>query len=159
MSFDLKKFSKAKFQARTEAVAVPALADFFEEDSKPEFLVRGLTGEEMARANEALNKSKNIAAILEAIAGQAQNEKIKGLKDVMGLGDDMPGDLAKRIEVLAMGCVEPVLDIQNASKIFRVAPVDGYALTNKILVLSGQGMTLGEQPASGRKKKSKRPAT
>jgi len=37
--------------------------------------------------------------------------------------------------------------------------VDGYNLTNEILRLSGQGMTVGEQPASGRKKKSKQPAT
>ncbi len=159
MSFDLKKFSKAKFTARTEAVPVPALAVFFADEAKAEFVVRGLTGEEMARVNEAQTKSKNIAAIIEAIASQTQSEKVKGLKDSLGLGDDMPSDLARRIEMLALGCVEPELDVQAASKIFRVAPVDGYNLTNKITVLSGQGMTVGEQPASGSKAKSKQPAT
>lgn len=159
MSFDLKKFSKAKFVPRTEAVAVPALGAFFADEAKAEFKVRGLTGEEMARVNEAQAKNKNIAAVVEAIASSSQADKVRGLKDSLGLGGDMPSDLVRRIEMLSLGCVEPELDIQAASKIFKVAPVDGYSLTNKITVLSGQGMTVGEQPASGKGKKSKQPAT
>jgi len=159
MGFKLKEFSKAKFEARTATVPVPALAEFFGEGDKPEFTVRGLTGEEMARVNEAQSKSKNIAAVIAAIASQTQSEKVRGLKESLGLSDDMPTDLARRIEMLALGCVDPVLDVQSASKLFKVAPVDGYNLTNEILRLSGQGMTVGEPKASGKTKASKAPST
>ena len=160
MSFDLKKFSKAKFEPRTEQVEVPALKDFFAEDAKPEFTVRGLTGEEMARCREAQNKHKNMAALVEALAGSNQGETVKGLRESLGLSEDsMPPDLAQRIEMLYLGCIEPQLDVQAASKIFRVAPVDAYSLTNKIQILSGQGMQPGEQTASGKTKQSKQPST
>lgn len=158
MSFDLKKFNKAKFQARVETVPVPALAGFFTGGEAAEFKVRGLTGEEMARVNDVQAKNKNISAVIEAIASQSPNEKIQGFKSGLGLGDDMPTDLVRRIEMLSLGCVEPELDQQSASKVFKVAPVDAYNLTNKITLLSGQGMILGEPPASGKNKKSKQHA-
>ena len=161
MPFDLKKFNKAKFQPRTETVPVSGLADFFAKDEKAQFTVRGLTGEEMARANDAQSRQKNLAAVVEALAGEDGTEKIKAIRESLGLSDDdVPADLARRIELVRMGCVEPEgLDIQAAAKIFKVAPVDGFALSNRILMLSGQGMILGEQKASGKTKESKQPAT
>lgn len=158
MGFDLKKFDKAKFEPRTEQVPVPALASFFGEGEKAEMEVRGLTGEEMARVNEAQSRQKNIQAVIEALAGDDSKEKVKAIQESLGLSDDIPTDLARRIELLHLGCVDPQLDIQTAAKIFRVAPVDGYALTNQIQLLSGQGMMPGEHKASGKKQKSKQPA-
>jgi len=160
MGFDLKKFSKAKFEPRTEDVSVPALAGFFDEGEKPVFKVRGLTGEEMAKTNEAQSKAKNISAVVEALVGSNQNEKVSGLREALGMSEDtLPEDLAKRIEMLRYGCVEPALDLQTASKVFKVAPVEGFNLTNKIMILSGQGMTVGEHKASGKTRKSKQPST
>ncbi len=160
MPFDLKEFNKTKFEPRTAEVEVPSLAGFFAEDEKPVFVVKGLTGEETARVNEAQVKHKNLGAIVAALAGQDETEKVQALRESLGLsGESMPADLAKRIEMLAHGCVNPELDVQAASKVFRVAPVDGYNLTNKILQLSGQGMQQGKQKASGRTRKSKQPST
>ena len=160
MGFKLKEFSKAKFEARTATVSVPALAEFFDEGEKAEFVVRGLTGEETARVNEAQSKSKNLQAVVAALAGKDQTEKIQALQESLGLSaDTIPGDLARRIEMLAMGCADPVIDVQTAAKIFKVAPVDGYNLTNEILRLSGQGMTVGKPKASGETKASKAPST
>lgn len=160
MGFKLKEFSKAKFEARTATVPVPALSEFFGEGDKAEFVVRGLTGEETARVNEAQSKAKNLQAVVAALAGKDQTEKVQALQESLGLSSDtIPGDLARRIEMLAMGCADPVLDVQAASKIFKVAPVDGYNLTNEILRLSGQGMTVGKPKASGKTKGSKAPST
>ena len=160
MAFDKKKFGKAKFESRTAQVDVPALKDFFDEGDKPEFKVRGLTGEEMARVNEAADKNKNLLAIVAALAGQNQNEKVAALQESLGLShENVPSDLARRIEMLAIGAVDPELDVQMAARIFKVAPVDGYALSNRITTLSGQGMMVGEPKASGKTKASKQPAT
>ncbi len=161
MGFDVKKFGKAKFEPRTEIVAVtsPALTAFFSDGDRPEFTVRAITGEEMARVNDATSKQKNLAAVVEALAGQAQAEKVSALRESLGLSDDdLPADLARRIEMLRLGCVSPELDLQTAAKIFRVAHVDGYNLSNKILVLSGQGLLVGEPKASGAKKTSDSPS-
>ncbi len=46
-----------------------------------------------------------------------------------------------------------------AAKIFRVAAVDAFNITNKILMLSGQGMLPGEHKGSGKKTTSGPPAT
>ena len=159
MPFDLKKFQKAKFEPRTETVKVASLASFFGEDD-PVFTVRGLTGEELARVNAAQSKAKSLNALVEALAGQDQHEKVKAIRDGMGLSeDDIPEDLARRIEMMVHGCVSPSLDAQAAAKLFRVAPVDGYAISNTITALSGKGMILGEPRSSGKTTTSKVPST
>jgi hypothetical protein len=145
MPFDQQKFSNTKFSPRTDTVQVPALADFFPEGEKPEITIRGLTGEEFARVREAQEKNRNIVAVLEALAGAGAEEKIQAIRETLGLDSDhVPDDLSRRIEQLALGSVDPVLDVQAAAKIFRVWPVVGYDLTNRITVLSGQGMLPGE---------------
>jgi len=159
MGFNVKKFARAKFTARTETVSVPVLAGFFEDGESPDFVVRGLTGEELARVNIAKNKQKNMAAVIEALAGGSQSETVREIRDAIGMGaEDLPEDLARRIEMLLFGCIEPVLDAQLAAKLFRVAPVEAYSISNAIIRLSGQGMTPGEPPASGDSQTSRSPA-
>ena len=157
MPFNAKKFTKAKFEPRTETIPVPALKDFF--DGDPAWVVRGLTGEEMARVNEAQAKSRNLAAAVEALAGNGHAEKVQALRESLGLSDDsLPADLARRIEMLALGSVDPAIDSQIAAKLFRAHPVVGYELSNRITALSGQGMTLGESKGSGATKASEPPS-
>lgn len=144
-AFDLERFQRVKFVPRTAEVRVDALAAFFPPDTPPIFVVRNLSGEEMARVAEAGSRRQNIAAALAAIASGTGGEKIQALRETLGLdSEQMPDDLARRIEQLAIGCVDPVLDAQVAAKVFRVAPVAGYELTNRINILSGQGMEPGE---------------
>lgn len=146
MPFDVKKFKKSKFENRTENIAVPSLKSFFGEDETAEFIVRGLTGEEFARVREAQQKYKNVSAIIEALAGTNQREKIEALSESLGIGaEGVPEDMVRRLEMLQLGSVEPEIDLETAKKIFKVAPVTAYELTNRIQALSGQGMLPGEQ--------------
>lgn len=159
MAFDAKKFDKSKFSTREKSVKVEsvALQEFFEPGEEMEMTVRGLTGEEMARCNDAKDRQKNVAAVLEALAGSG-HEKVQAIRESMGLADDsMPGDAAKRIEAIKIGCVDLGGDERLAVKLFKVAPVDAYGLSNQIFILSGQGMMPGEQKASGDKQKSATP--
>lgn len=151
MGFDIKKFGKTKFKARTMAVAVTseALADFFNEKDKKEFSVKGLTGEELSRCITAHSRMKVIRDALEAILGSGKSN-IEAIRELFSLGgESMEEDLARRIEMLALGCVTPKLDIQLAAKITKVAPVDAKNLTDHILLLSGQGMIPGGPLPSG----------
>ena len=53
MPFDSKKFMGTGFVPREQKVPVPTFKDFFENGEKPVWTIRGLTGEQIARANEA----------------------------------------------------------------------------------------------------------
>lgn len=161
MPFDVKAFSKAKFVFRTEEVKVsaPGLIDFFK-DADPVFVVRGLSGEEMSKAQSAGNKAKALNTLIDAVSGGNHTEQVNALRDSMGINQDsLPEDVAKRIEMLEYGSVEPKIDTQMSVKIFKNFPVDAFYLTNRIMHLSGLGSEVGKPQPSGKEKTSGVPAT
>ena len=70
MGFDSKKFIKTKFTPRIEEIDVPDLKDFFPAGEKPVWKVRGLTGQELGRANEALDRSKDMASVVNGLTSR-----------------------------------------------------------------------------------------
>jgi hypothetical protein len=155
MKFDAKKFLKTKFVKRTFPVSVPDLRDFFHEGEEAVWTVRGLTGQELARANEAADRSKNMATILSALSSDVSKEKETAVKELLGLTKGTPADISKRIEHLVLGSVDPECTQDLAVKLCETYPVEFYQLTNKIMELTGQGQMPGkpkpslETPASG----------
>ncbi|MCK9362141.1 MAG: hypothetical protein M0P74_00840 [Syntrophales bacterium] len=154
MSFDAKKFLKTKFTLRTDEVAVPALAAFFPEEAKPLWKVRGLTGQELGVANEAPERMRNMAAIMEGLASGAAKEQADAVKELLGIGGTTPQDVAKRLEHLVVGSVDPKCTQELAVRLCEVFPVEFFQLTNKIAALTGQGQMPGKQPPSGETPKS-----
>lgn len=150
MSFDAKRFMKTKWEPRTEEVPVPALADFFSAGAKAVWKVRGLTGQEIGQANEAPDNFKTMAAAVEALAGaQAMKEKVTAIRDLLGLGGKTPADIAKRLEHLTLGSVDPPCTLDLAVRLCEAFPIEFFELTNRILKLSGLGKVPGKQPPSG----------
>ena len=147
--FDAKKFMKTKFTPRTADVPVPEMRDFFPEGVKPLWKVRGLTGQEMGRANEAADRNKNMSAILDGLTGEASKEKAEAVKALLGIGGTTPADIAKRLEWLVIGSVSPKCTPDLAVKICEVYPIEFYTITNKIMFLTGKGQMPGKQPPSG----------
>lgn len=135
MSFDSKAFMKAKFQAREAVVPVPDLADFF--DGPAEWRVRGLDGKELGRANEAAARNDTLAAIAEGMGSQVPSEIKSALAELFA--KDTPQDIAKRVELIQIGSVDPVCDLDLALKLCRVYPAEFYMLTTKIVELTGKG--------------------
>ena len=155
MPFDVKKFEKAKFEDRTKSVSVPDLAEWFDEGEAPEIVVRGLTGAEIALTHEAAARNKNIQGLMEAIASSDSSEKIDAIKSSLGIDSDSPEELARRVEQLRLGAVDPEFDQMQAAKFFECYPVEAYQLTNEINRLTGKGRLPGESKPSGKKQKSK----
>lgn len=150
MSFDTKKFLKEKYVHRVEEVAVPDMAAFFSEGEKAVWKVRGLTGQELGRANEAVEKNRNVAAILEGIMSATGKEKTEAVKSMIGVAaGQTPADVVKRIEHLVIGSVDPACTQEMAVKVCEVWPVVFFDLTNTILKLSGAGQMPGKQKPSG----------
>lgn len=167
MEFDIQKFTAQAFQPREHEIAVPALAAWFKgaakkdeagNDLPPAWKVRGLTGAELARCNEAQQRNRNRAAIAEGLAGS--DDKIAGaIKEILGTGSAVPDDIAKRIEMLVLGSVEPACTHQVAVKLADAFPVEFYEITTAIVRLTGQGGEPGKPKRSSGSQKSRPPSS
>jgi hypothetical protein len=152
--FDSKKFLKTKFTPRTEEVPVPDLADFFPDGAKAVWKVRGLTGHELGRANEAADRNKNVVAILEGIASGVAKEQTEAVKQLLGVAGSTPHDIAKRLEHLVLGSMDPPCTPDLAVRLCETFPVEFFQITNRIVELTGRGQMPGKQQPSGEIPKS-----
>lgn len=149
MAFDSKAFLRAEFVSREERIPVPALKAFFGDD-EPVFVVRGLTADEINRAQEATKRSKDTDDILQALIAD-NPEKLSELREALGISsNDRPAEVVRRLEILTQGIVEPALDMPMAIKFATAFPIDFYSITTKILELTGLGMDLKKSKPSGK---------
>lgn len=153
--FNKNRFIKQEFEHRTESVSVPALAAWFDKGSNPEWTLRNISGNEMALAHEALAKSKNVAALAEALLTSNQKDKVEALKQFVGTADDVPGEMAKRLEMLVAGSVDPEIDMPIAIKLADNFPVEFMMLSNKVIALTGLGASQVKPKPSGKTRQSR----
>lgn len=146
MGFNADKFERASFEARRTRVPVSALAQFFDEGEKPEWEVRGLSATELHKAIEAGRRQGSIDSIVKAIA--ANGDQASAVRKALGLSKDVPGEIAKRLEMLVLGSVSPAVTLPQAVKLAEAFPVDFLSLTNEITDLTGQGFDLVKPPAA-----------
>lgn len=149
---DLQKFLSAPLAPRQATVDVPELAAWFGKEPAA-WTVRGLTAAELSRANQAADRGlDNARAMVAALAGDG--DKAAAIRTAMGLSsDDVPGDISRRIEMLAAGSVAPLLGGDNrdvAVKLAETFPTVFYQLTNAITNLTGQGAEVGKPKRSGK---------
>ncbi|MDX1399906.1 MAG: hypothetical protein R3204_15365 [Oceanospirillum sp.] len=154
MGFDAKGFMKAQFEARTEDVPVSELKDWFPDGEAAVFTVKGLTFEELSKADAAADNSGAMLKLLASIQNKNGGDIGEGIKDAFGVGKETPVNMIKRINHLVMGCVCPEVDEEFAVKLANTFPVEFTAITNKIIELTGRGYVPGKQKSSTRSKKS-----
>lgn len=141
---NLDKFKTANFKRRTAVVQVPALSDFFDDGVPAEFVVQNLTGEEVAIARERIKQNSAISEIVEKIVGEKVGDKIEGIKEALGMSDNVPDDLVYRHAVAQFGIQSPSLDQSDCVRLAKYYPETFYALTSKIFALTGLGSQPGE---------------
>jgi len=140
MAFNTDGFMRQQFEPRTAAIDVPSLSAWFDEGEKPAWTVRGMTANELAKALDSSSKSKNLDAVIRAIGNSKQT--IEELRAVLGMSEDTPADIIKRLEQLAMCSVAPKIELNVAVKLAETFPIEFYQITNKISELTGLGMDL-----------------
>lgn len=149
MPFNAQQFIDAKLVPRETGVPVPDLKQWFGED-EPVWVVRGLSGIELGQCNEAAERNRNVAAILEGLISSSSKEKTTSVKELLGVGDgSVPQDVAKRLELLMRGSVSPPCDLELAKKLCTAFPVEFFQITNTITKLTGQGYEPGKPKPSG----------
>ena len=128
---------------------MPQLADFFGDD-KPEFLVRGLTLDEINRAREAPEQAKMMTAMVDAMAagnGKAAGEAAAG---VMGASlEGVAPKTAIEMAMLRMGTVEPELDMLDVVLLAEGWPIETGQMLLAINELTGMGKRQAGLPPSG----------
>ena len=143
MGFDTQKFLTTQFKKRVQDVDVPELATFFGDDEKVKWVVRGLTGQELATCNAAVERNRNIAAILEGVLSTKPEDLKQAIVKVSG-GPDVPDDVAKRVSMLVLGSTDPVVDESTAVHLCTNYPIEFYQITNVIIKLTGLGFDPGK---------------
>lgn len=140
MEFDAQGFLQAKLAPRTRTVSVPALAEWFGGDTEQAmWLVRSLTANELAKINEAEARNRREGALLEAISSGSRSEIVEEMQHALGRGKDTRPDLARRLEMLTLGSVEPECSEELAVRLAEKYPVQFFELTNAVLDLTGRG--------------------
>lgn len=144
MGFNAANFDQAKFKDRVTEIQVPELQSFFGEGEASVWSVKGLTGHELAKVNEAVKTNKDVSSILEGIASEVNTEKVAAIKESLGLTTNSPDDLVRRIATLRFGSVNPEISQEICVKLADNFPTIFFLLTNKIFELTGEGRKLGE---------------
>jgi hypothetical protein len=155
--FDLKKFRNTDFERRVKEVPVPELAFFFEKSKKskskkkeiPVWRCQNMTGEELYRMRDAVDRNRDVEKTLEALAA-GQGAEVA--KEALGVTDNVPDDLARRLSVLVFGTVND--DGETFSRSDAIALAKEFSvtfdrLTTEIMILSGIGSKPGESNGSG----------
>lgn len=137
MGFDLERFAAAKFEPRRSKIDVEALAAWFDEGEAPVWEVRGLNANELHQAIEAGKRQSSIDAIVRAIA--ASGDVADAVRKALGLSGDIPGENAKRLEMLVLGSISPKIELHQAVILAQAFPVEFLLLTNEIMALTGKG--------------------
>jgi hypothetical protein len=137
MPFDLAAFERAEFRPRTSRVELPELAAFFADGEPPQWEVRSLTASELQRASDAKQRQAAVRTIVDAIA--SAGDQAANIRKYLGVTNDTPGEVAKRMEMLVAGSVSPRVDLQQVVKLAEHYPIAFLTLTNEILELTGRG--------------------
>lgn len=147
-NFDLAAFRKAKFQPREQDVPLAGLTaggfggyEGEGDQAQPVpvvFKVRGLTADELARAEQQADNAKLLVKVAEGLAG-SEAERSRALLEGLGLGDDTPKALAQKLAHVQMAVIEPTLKIQDVVRIADAYPTDFLEIYTHIYHLTGKG--------------------
>ena len=153
MSFDLKRFNSTKLAIRTKEVDVPALKPFFDEDEKPVFVVKGISGEELARVNEQVYINAGAQKAIELAQQKGAQAGVEAVRTLLGgFSDNVPDTHVRNINIVHLGCVEPKLERPDVVRLAQNYPIEFSILSQEILKLTGQGATIDQvkSTASGK---------
>jgi hypothetical protein len=146
VGFNADKFMQEKLEARRKLVPVPALASWFDEGEPAQWEVRGLTSNELYLANDAKQRRSTTDNIIKALT--ESGDQAKAIREAIGLTNNTPGEVVKRLEMLVMGSVTPKIELPLAVKLAEAFPIEFLMLTNEITTLTGMGYDVVKPPAA-----------
>jgi hypothetical protein len=150
MGLDTKKLQSAKFSDRTSSLVIPPeliKAAGWKKSAK--WVVRQLSGEELYEVRAAVDRNKNVEELIAQLVSGSAKEKAKAALETIGVGEQLPDDYVRRLNILRLGSVDPKVDHELAKFVALNFPTLFNCLTDRIQQLTGKGRTLGESSPSG----------
>lgn len=144
---DIERLVSMPLTPREEKVPVPQLACLFPDGEEPVWIVRGLTGEEMARVEEESQRHSIMRAVIQVMNNAAHakgNELVEAIERLVGYGPDVPESLCRQHGQLVYGSVYPKIDRPTAVKLSQGVPAIMRLLREVIKNLTEQGPDLGK---------------
>lgn len=149
MGFQAERFEQVTLAPRTREVPVPELADWFDGDGAPVFVVRGLTADELARAKDAHAMNLRKLGLLQAL--ERENPDPAQVAEearawIQGSAEDKHAQVAMRQEMLRCGVVEPALSEEIVAKLAVHFAMLIYRVSDAINDLTGRGSEAAKKP-------------
>jgi hypothetical protein len=138
MGFDKDAFMAATLEARTQDFPVPHLKEWFGEKDKPTWKIKNLTGAQLGIVDELADSRPIVDEIIDAISSKSRKAVADEVKKLVGNTEDKTKMMARRIYLLQYGSV-PECELDVAVKYCDEFPTQFIAITNAIILLSGQG--------------------
>lgn len=154
MGLDLKKIKSAKFKDRTKEMVIPA--ELLKGAGWPKgtkWIIKALSGEELYRVRQAVERARNTEELISKLVSGSAKEKVEAALGALGLGDELPDEYVRRLNILKMGSVDPAIDHEFAKFMAQNFATFFNELTDQVQVLTGQGRSLGESKPSGQTRK------
>lgn len=152
MGFDVRQFLQTKWERRVEQYQVKDkdLATMFPKGEKRVWHIQSLTGIELGKASEVAKKQNISAAILEGLLSVRAAEIKDSVKSLLGHDEVAPEDIAKRVEHIKYGFIEPEGTLDFATTLCKAKPLVFLEVSNAISALTGLGMEPGKSKPSGK---------
>ena len=139
MGFDSQGFQRAPWVHRTQAVSVPELSAWFTDGATPEFIVRGLSADELYKIRSAVSRQRLIDGIAEGLAEGSKSGAARAIQEALGSGGQLDPATPRAMETLILGCVEPACDLDLARLLMAKHGLIFMRLSDAIMSLTGQG--------------------
>lgn len=135
---------------------VPALQWMFPDGEPAVWVVRSLSASEFWQANNAGERDKKLRELVAAMAsGEGQAD---ALGQAMGIKQDVPDEVRKRIAMVAAATVKPELPEDQRHTIAVIISEhhteELFAISNKVMSLTMAGSEVGKPRRSTRTKAS-----
>jgi hypothetical protein len=154
MGLDIKKLKSAKFVDRTKEIPIPLemiKAAGWKKGTK--WTIKALPGEALYSVRASVERNKNIEELVQKLVSGSVKEKVDAALGTLGLGDELPDDYVRRLNILRLGSKDPEIDHEFAKFVALNFPTFFNMATDEIQVLTGQGRSLGESSPSGQTQK------
>jgi len=143
MTIDYEALEAANGIMPTKSYPVPQLKAFFEDDEEPVWVCKALTGEQLARVQEAPQDAEKITAIASVLAKGKGAKFVKELNALMGNTDDVPDKLIRVHRTIQYGSV-PECPENVAVRLAQFKPNIAWNLAKVIMDLTDEGANLGK---------------
>ena len=151
VKFDVLEFDRINYSSRTKELLLPA---FGGNEETVTWTIRNLTSADLADVEDALQKNKDLLAMVETVIeavsdSQYAKSKKEAIQKIAGINESVSNTLLRQYVVFEKGSVEPEFSSRHLTiKFAKVYPHEFKRIVNEIYLLTHQGGYAKKKPFS-----------